>query len=32
MSGTYSMLRLFDEIPFEAKIPEFAMVLEAKLN
>jgi ApaG protein len=32
MSGTYNMVRLFDETPFEAKIPEFAMILEAKLN
>ena len=32
MSGTYHMIRLFDETPFEAQIPELAMVLEAKLN
>jgi ApaG protein len=32
MSGTYTMLRLFDDKTFEAKIPEFTMLLEAKLN
>ena len=32
MSGTYTMLRLFDEKTFEAQIPEFTMLLEAKLN
>jgi ApaG protein len=32
MSGTYTMLRLFDEKTFEANIPEFTMVLGAKMN
>lgn len=32
MSGTYTMLRLFDDKTFEANIPEFTMLLEAKLN
>ena len=32
MSGTYTMLRLFDDKTFEANIPEFMMLLEAKLN
>ncbi|MEO8760488.1 MAG: Co2+/Mg2+ efflux protein ApaG [Bacteroidia bacterium] len=32
MSGTYTMLRLFDDKKFEAQIPEFIMVLEAKMN
>jgi ApaG protein len=32
MSGTYTLLRLFDYKTFEAKIPEFTMLLEAKLN
>lgn len=32
MSGFYTMLRLFDEKNFDVAIPEFSMVLEAKLN
>ncbi|MBS1647209.1 MAG: Co2+/Mg2+ efflux protein ApaG [Bacteroidetes bacterium] len=32
MSGFYTMLRLFDEKEFEIKIPEFVMILQAKLN
>ena len=32
MSGTYTMMRMFDEKTFEAQIPEFTMLLEAKLN
>ena len=32
MSGTYHMVRLLDDAAFEAKIPEFQMVLSSKLN
>lgn len=32
MSGVYDMIRLFDNSSFQAKIPEFSMVLKAKLN
>ncbi len=32
MAGTYTMLRLFDDKTFEANIPEFTMVLQAKMN
>lgn len=32
MSGFYTMLKLVDKTKFEVKIPEFIMVLPAKLN
>lgn len=32
MSGFYTMMKLVDKTKFEVKIPEFIMVLPAKLN
>ena len=32
MGGTYTMSRLYDETKFDVLIPEFALILEAKLN
>lgn len=32
MWGTYNMVRLADDYPFEVKVPEFKLIAEFKLN